>query len=590
MSYTDSKLVTYKKVTKNKSSRNNHVIDTITIHCFVGQVTAKQGVDYFYNTDRDASSNYVVGYDGSIGLSVPEQYRSWCSSNRANDSRAVTIEVACRAKEPYDITDAAYKALVKLVADICKRNNIPKLIWSYKKENRVNRIDGCNMTCHRDFAATACIPLDTELLTLNGWKKLSDVEIGEMVATPSLDNLNITFQPILDIVEPKYQDTYTNHGLTATKDHRIVYNTPSSPNDYLIEKYQTVLTKNKTYQIPLAGKNNFKGIDISNDKLKLIVAAQADGHYMYNNRIDGSKSIYGLEFHLKKERKIQRIKEILEALSLEYTVCNKTDGSTSIRVYNNTEFNAKEYCEAEDLLCDKIFTWNMLNLNSKQAELVLDEILLWDGCEVAKKYNSSIRKNVDIINALAALNGVGSRVKDNAVTFRDTNFQVVSNETVRNHHRNKVQVSCVSVITGLILVRQQGKTFIIGNCPATYIYSHEEQIAKEVNEILNPTKKATSTVNNNNNKNMEKKSLEHTNNYVSVAMLTVRKGDNNNYVTTLQRLLKARGFTDNNKNILKVDGDFGEKTEQAVIKFQKYFKIGSDGICGKITWSQILTK
>lgn len=152
----NSSLVTYTKITKNKTSPRTHTIDTITIHCIVGQWTAKQGCDYFASTDRQASANYVVGKDGSIGLSVDEKDRSWCSSNAVNDHRAITIEVASDTTHPYAITDAAYNALIELCADICKRNGIKKLIWSTDKNTRVNHLNGCNMTCHRDFANKAC--------------------------------------------------------------------------------------------------------------------------------------------------------------------------------------------------------------------------------------------------------------------------------------------------------------------------------------------------------------------------------------------------------------------------------------------------
>lgn len=120
----NSTLAGYTRITKNRTSPRNHKIDTITIHCYVGQVTAKQGCDYFATTDRECSANYVVGKDGSIGISVEEKDRSWCSSNEANDQRAVTIEVASDTKHPYAVTDKAYAALLDLVTDICRRNGI----------------------------------------------------------------------------------------------------------------------------------------------------------------------------------------------------------------------------------------------------------------------------------------------------------------------------------------------------------------------------------------------------------------------------------------------------------------------------------
>lgn len=155
MAYTNSPLVTYKRITNNKTSPRNRAIDTITIHCIVGQWTAKQGCDYFATTDRECSANYVVGKDGSIGLSVEEKDRSWCSSSSSNDHRAITIEVASDTAHPYAVTDEAYNALIKLVADICKRNGIKKLLWKADK-SLIGQVDKQNMTVHRWFANKSC--------------------------------------------------------------------------------------------------------------------------------------------------------------------------------------------------------------------------------------------------------------------------------------------------------------------------------------------------------------------------------------------------------------------------------------------------
>lgn len=152
----NSSLVDYTLISPNKNSPRNHAIDTITIHCFVGQVTAQRGCEVFQPTSKQASCNYVVGLDGGIGLCVDEKDRSWCSSSAVNDHRAITIEVASDTSEPYAVTPAAYAALINLCADICKRNGIQKLVWSTDKNTRVNHLNGCNMTVHRDYAAKSC--------------------------------------------------------------------------------------------------------------------------------------------------------------------------------------------------------------------------------------------------------------------------------------------------------------------------------------------------------------------------------------------------------------------------------------------------
>ena len=152
----NSSLVKFTKISPNRTSPRNHAIDTITIHCVVGQCSVETLGNVFAPTSRQASSNYGVGVDGRIGMYVEEKDRSWCSSNAANDNRAITIEVASDTTHPYAVNDKAYAALLDLVTDICRRNGIKKLVWSTNKNERVNHLNGCNMTVHRDYANKSC--------------------------------------------------------------------------------------------------------------------------------------------------------------------------------------------------------------------------------------------------------------------------------------------------------------------------------------------------------------------------------------------------------------------------------------------------
>ena len=156
MTYTNSPLVNHTRLSPNHSGLRNHAIDTITIHCVVGQCSVESLGSLFADPNRGASSNYGIGYDGRIGMYVEEKNRSWCSSSSFNDNRAVTIEVASDMTEPLAVRDAAYNSLIKLVADICKRNGIKKLVWSTNKYERINHLNGCNMTVHRDYANKSC--------------------------------------------------------------------------------------------------------------------------------------------------------------------------------------------------------------------------------------------------------------------------------------------------------------------------------------------------------------------------------------------------------------------------------------------------
>ena len=150
----NSPLVSYTRISPCKNPRN-HKIDTITIHCVVGQASVEGLGETFANYNTQASSNYGIGADGRIGMYVEEKDRSWCSSSSSNDHRAITIECASDAYYPYAINDAVYGSLIDLLVDICIRNGIESLKWRADKS-----LIGCpeeqNMTVHRWFANKSC--------------------------------------------------------------------------------------------------------------------------------------------------------------------------------------------------------------------------------------------------------------------------------------------------------------------------------------------------------------------------------------------------------------------------------------------------
>ena len=152
----NSKLVSYTKISPNRTVNSNRKIDTITIHCMAGNLSVEACGSLFAKASRAASSNYGIGSDGRIGLYVEEKDRSWCSSNRENDMRAITIEVANDGGAPdWHVSDAAYKSLINLLVDICQRNNIDALRWKNDR-SLIGQVDKQNMTVHRWFANKSC--------------------------------------------------------------------------------------------------------------------------------------------------------------------------------------------------------------------------------------------------------------------------------------------------------------------------------------------------------------------------------------------------------------------------------------------------
>lgn len=143
---TKSSLCTYVNITGNKSNgRGGNSIRKITPHYMAAYWTGRGCADYFASTSRQASSNYCIGYDGDIAMSVDEDDRAWTSSSGWNDRQTITIE--CANNSDSSLPDATYQALVKLCADVCQRYGITP---SY------DGTQNATFTEHRMFASTSC--------------------------------------------------------------------------------------------------------------------------------------------------------------------------------------------------------------------------------------------------------------------------------------------------------------------------------------------------------------------------------------------------------------------------------------------------
>lgn len=202
-------------ISPNRNSPRNHTIDTLTIHCVVGQAGVESLCNEFSTTAKGASCNYGIGYDGRICTIVDEVDRSWCSSSPSNDNRAITIECASDAFYPYAINANVWNSLIKLCVDICQRNKIKKLVWSTDKNTRVNHKNGCNLTVHRDYENKSC-PGDYIYGRMDQIAKEINAKLGTLDTEEVFkayqgqvnadDGLNCRSAPVSGIVIKTYQD------------------------------------------------------------------------------------------------------------------------------------------------------------------------------------------------------------------------------------------------------------------------------------------------------------------------------------------------------------------------------------------------
>lgn len=145
----NSSLVTYTRISPNKTVMSNKKNTHIVIHHMAGNLSVEECGAVFAPSSRQASSNYGVDGKGNVGLYVEEKDRSWATANREIDSKAVTIEVANdQIGGNWHVSDTALNKTIELCVDICKRNNIKKLVFTGDKSG--------NLHAHKWYASTDC--------------------------------------------------------------------------------------------------------------------------------------------------------------------------------------------------------------------------------------------------------------------------------------------------------------------------------------------------------------------------------------------------------------------------------------------------
>ena len=329
-----------------------------------------------------------------------------------------------------------------------------------------------------------CLDSETEFLTDNGWKKISNYQSGDTVLQYDKKNDTAFFGLPQNYIVKDCDFFYhfkNEKGLDQmlSEEHKVLvwkgykgkgYNlTDFSAQDL----YNLGDKLNKGYY---GIKTSFNiignGIDIGDNEIKIDVMVSADGTLRKNGRI---------EMHFQKDRKIERCKKLLQDSQIKYNEYLGSDNTTYI------DFIDK----------DGIYTKNLnkyWNANQHQLRIIAEECLLWDGHSGYRSYFTSTNKlNADIIQfAFAGTNiraGI-STIKNNKwndnfiVTPTKNNIIAISN-TVNKVLPTDGKKYCFTVSTGYFVARRNGKIFITGNCGMLTIKLKNKEIDFEkLDEVI----------------------------------------------------------------------------------------------------------
>lgn len=305
-----------------------------------------------------------------------------------------------------------------------------------------------------------CLDKDTEVLTPNGWIKISEYNDQNILIYDDKTNKAYYEKPPMYIKQPcdEFYHFKNKKGLDqmVSEEHRMLVFKGHK------FKKQVVLQPQELNQFSLKkGYYNFKtsfeivnnGLDLTENQIRILVMVQADGCLKKNNLI---------ELHFSKERKIERARILLKNEGLKYNEYKASD--------NSTYFSFKS---------ELFYTKNLTKFylaSKEQLKVLVEECLYWDGCvsDNKKYFYSTDKNNADVIQfAYASIdiratickkifknknrshNYVVTIIKNNLVNYDTKGVKIKSEDSFKY---------CFKTSTGFFVARRNDYIFITGNC------------------------------------------------------------------------------------------------------------------------------
>ena len=315
----------------------------------------------------------------------------------------------------------------------------------------------------------ACYQEGTKVLTQRGYVDFREVKETDLLAQVDEYN-NVSFTKDYELVVNPFKgelvkikgikrDSLVNIGVTPN--HRMVIERTGGGKNNKHWKGYTEIVKAEDLRLHRDNRMFFSGCTEVvgrglNDEERFMIVYQADGRKCHATK--------NTRFRFSKERKINRFKELIESLNLDFTLNYYGDVA---------EFNVKD---VEHLKKDTL-SWVTLEDKSLQWCLeFLEEVSNWDGSKNKNKtsfsYSSVDKDCIDIIQAISSICGKRSRITKELRGGNRSDLYIISIsdkaqiqgdscEIYREHYDGKVY--CAVVPKGRLIVNYEGRTLVCGN-------------------------------------------------------------------------------------------------------------------------------
>jgi len=332
-----------------------------------------------------------------------------------------------------------------------------------------------------------CFSADTEILTRQGYKTYTEINVGDEVYTLNRTTGLGEWQAI----EEKFvYDTYdslihiksSNIDLMVTDGHGMVYREQTSNG---LSGYKEITAKQLKDTsrpiIPLAAESSDAGIGLSDDEVRMLAWIVAEGNFDSYTTASGEKrNRVRISQSDAPDGRLDRLATLFKSLGWEYNPVLRYDAET----YGHGQWrNHNAYrvtCRRSDcsdlvgqwITNEKTLVPEAINMSARQAKIYLNEYVWTDGSKNSAAMNSyqlagNNYDNMSMLQALAVKSGYRSSLIPRPSGVYCLTFNTRQNSRITSKHFSEVEYSgdvwCVTVPNHTLAVRRNGKTAITMN-------------------------------------------------------------------------------------------------------------------------------
>jgi hypothetical protein len=324
-----------------------------------------------------------------------------------------------------------------------------------------------------------CFTGDHEILTKEGWTTLKnyvDSNCNLEVLTFNPNNEHFEFQ----LPSEKIKKTFNGNLKQFKTDKCEFITTPSheillyqySNNNY-VKKYANFVDLNKDYRIPLRSREIINDFD---KWFEFLGFCLADATFVIKNQNTMNGRV---QFHFKKERKINYLCKLLDELNIPYKLRDgdRKRNTKVICVYSQPARNVMKFFNYNKKLS---YDMGLMNYSKYKLKSFIDGYLNGDGSLIENnRYGcvSIFNENAEILTTISNYVGYSGYVQDSNIfgnyknSKRQYSFFIIKNNDLKTTQINEINdipyngnVYCLTVPNENLFVRYEGRPFITGNC------------------------------------------------------------------------------------------------------------------------------